>query len=80
MMTSYAEIWDRIDKCLTALDEVIAAIGEEPIYTKDEYDRDVIDYKLFLEEDDLKKFQESYDELEDLNSDIMRDIIDMYDE
>lgn len=80
MMASYDEIWDRIDKCLTELDEVIASIGEEMYPAKDEYDRDVFDTKLVIQEDDFKKLQENYDKLEDLNSDIMCDIIDTYDE
>lgn len=78
-MSSYSEIWDRIDKCLTAFDEIIAEIGEEMYPAKDEYDRDVFETKLVIQQDDFEKFQKTYDELEDLNIEIMNDIIDMND-
>ena len=76
-MSSYSEIWDRIDKCLTAFDEIIAEIGEEMYPAKDEYDRDVFETKLVIQQDDFEKFQRTYDELEDLNVEIMNDIIEM---
>lgn len=76
-MSSYSEIWDRIDKCLTAFDEIIAEIGEEMYPTKDEYDRDVFETKLVIQQDDFEKLQKTYDELEDLNIEIMNDIIEM---
>lgn len=78
-MSSYQEIWDRIDKCLTAFDEIIAAIGEEMYPAKDEYDRDVFETKLIIQQDDFEKFQRTFDELEDLNTEIMNDIIEMND-
>lgn len=78
-MSSYQEIWDRIDKCLTAFDEIIAEIGEEMYPEKDEYDRDVIETKLVIQQDDFEKLQRTYDELEDLNLDIMTDILEMHD-
>ena len=76
-MSSYSEIWDRIDKCLTAFDEIIAEIGEEMYPTKDEYDRDVFETKLVIQQDDFEKLQRTYDELEDLNVEIMNDIIEI---
>ena len=78
-MSSFQEIWDRIDKCLTAFDEVIAEISEEMYPAKDEYDRDVFETKLVILQDDFEKLQRTYDELEDLNVEIMNDIIEMND-
>ena len=78
-MSSFQEIWDRIDKCLTAFDEIIAEIGEEKYPTKDEYDRDVFETKLVIQQDDFEKLQRTYDELEDLNVEIMNDIIEIND-
>lgn len=78
-MSSFQEIWDRIDKCLTAFDEVIAGIGEEMYPAKDEYDRDVFETKLVIQQDDFEKLQKTYDELEDLNIEIMNDIIEIND-
>ena len=78
-MSSYSEIWDRIDKCLTAFDEIIAEIGEEMYPAKDEYDRDVFETKLVIQQDDFEKLQRTYDELEYLNVEIMNDIIEMND-
>ena len=78
-MSSFQEIWDRIDKCLTAFDEVIAGIGEEMYPARDEYDRDVFETKLVIQQDDFEKLQRTYDELEDLNVEIMNDIIEMND-
>lgn len=78
-MSSYQEIWDRIDKCLTAFDEIIAEIGEEMIPAKNEYDENVFETKLIIQQDDFEKLQKTYDELEDLNVDIMTDIIEMHD-
>lgn len=79
-MSSYQEIWDRIDKCLTAFDEIIAEIDEEMIPAKNEYDENVLEIKLTIQQDDFEKLQKTYDELEDLNVDIMTDIIEMHDE
>lgn len=76
-MSSYSEIRDRIDKCLTAFDEIIAEIGEEMYPAKDEYDRDVFETKLVIQQDDFEKFQKTYDELESLNIEIMNNIIEM---
>ena len=56
-MSSFQEIWDRIDKCLTAFDEVIAEISEEMYPAKDEYDRDVFETKLVIQQEDFKKLQ-----------------------
>lgn len=78
-MSSFQEIWDRIDECLTAFDEVIAEIGEEIHPAKDEYDRDVFETKLVIQPDDFEKLQRTYDKLEDLNIEIMNDIIEMND-
>lgn len=78
-MSSYSEIWGRIDKCLTAFDEIIAEIGEEMYPAKDEYDGDVFETKLVIQQDDFEKLQKTYDELEDLNIEIMNDIIEMND-
>ena len=78
-MSSFQEIWDRIDKCLTAFDEVIAGIGEEMYPARDEYDRDVFETKLVIPQEDFEKLQRTYDELEDLNVEIMNDIIEMND-
>ena len=78
-MSSYSEIWDRIDKCLTAFDEIIAEIGEEMYPAKDEYDRDVFETKLVIQQDDFEKLQRTSDELEDLNVEIMNEIIEMND-
>ena len=76
-MSSFQEIWDRIDKCLTAFDEAIAEIGEEMYPAKDEYDRDVFETKLVIPQEDFEKLQRTYDELEDLNVEIMNDIIEI---
>ena len=76
-MSSFQEIWDRIDKCLTAFDEIIAGIGEEMYPAKDEYDRDVFETKLVIPQEDFEKLQRTYDELEDLNIEIMNDIIEI---
>ena len=78
-MSSFQEIWGRIDKCLAAFDEIIAEIGEEMYPAKDEYDRDVFETKLVIQQDDFEKLQRTYDELEDLNVEIMNDIIEMND-
>lgn len=78
-MSSFQEIWDRIDKCLTVFDEVIAEIGEEMYPAKDEYDRDVFETKLVIQQDDFEKLQRTYDKLEDLNIEIMNNIIEMND-
>jgi chromosome condensin MukBEF complex kleisin-like MukF subunit len=79
-MSSLQEIWDRIDKCLTAFDEVIAEIGEEIYPAKDEYGRDVFETKLVVLHETFEKFQQTYDKLEEVNEDIMTDILDIYDE
>lgn len=79
-MTSYSEIWNRIDKCLTELDEVIASIGEEMYPNKNKSKEKVFDTRLVVQKADFKKLQDNYYNLEDLNSEIMCDIIDMYDE
>lgn len=78
-MSSFQEIWDRIDKCLTAFDEVIAEIGEEMYPAKDEYDRDVFETKLVIPHEDFEKLQETYNELENLNVEIKNDITEMND-
>lgn len=78
-MSSFQEIWDRINKCLTAFDEVIAGIGEEMYPAKDEYDRDVFETKLVIPQEDFEKLQKTYDELENLNTEIMNDIIEIND-
>lgn len=78
-MSSYSEIWDRIDKCLTKFDEIVASIGEEMLPAKNEYDEDVFETKLVVQQDDFEKLQRVYDELEDLNIEIMNDIIRMND-
>ena len=74
-MSSYSEVWERIDKCLTGFDEIIAGIGEEMLPAKNEYDEDVFETKLVIQQDDFEKLQKVYDELEDLNIEIMNDII-----
>ena len=79
MMSSYSEIWERIDKCLTKFDEIVADIGEEMLPAKNEYDEDVFETKLVVQQDDFEKLQKVYDELEDLNIEIMNDIIRMND-
>lgn len=78
-MSSFQEIWDRIDKCLTAFDEVIAEIEEEMYPAEDEYGRDVFETKLVILHEDFEKLQRTYDKLEDLNTEIMNDIIEMND-
>lgn len=78
-MSSYSEIWERIDKCLTKFDEIVANIGEEMLPAKNEYDEDVFETKLVVQQDDFEKLQKVYDELEDLNIEIMNDIIRMND-
>lgn len=78
-MSSYSEIWERIDKCLTKFDEIVADIGEEMLPAKNEYDEDVFETKLVIQQDDFEKLQKVYDELEDLNIEIMNDIIRMND-
>ena len=78
-MSSYSEVWERIDKCLTKFDEIIADIGEEMLPAKNEYDEDVLETKLVIQQDDFEKLQKIYDELEDLNIEIMNDIIRMND-
>lgn len=78
-MSSYSEIWERIDKCLTKFDEIVASIGEEMLPAKNEYDEDVFETKLVVQQDDFEKLQKVYDELEDLNIEIMNDIIRMND-
>ena len=78
-MSNYQEIWDRIDKCLTAFDEIIAEIGEEMIPATNEYNENVFETKLTIQQDDFEKLQRTYDELEELNEEIMTDILDMYD-
>lgn len=79
-MSSFQEIWDRIDECLTKFDEIIAGIGEEIHPAKDEYDRNVFETKLVIPHEEFEKLQQTYDKLEELNEDIMTDILDMYDE
>lgn len=79
-MTSYSEIWDRIDKCLTAFDEIISEIGEEMYPVTDEYGFDIFETKLVIQQDDFEKLQKTYDKLEDLNIEIMNNIIEMNDE
>lgn len=74
-MSSYSEIWERIDKCLIGFDEIIAGISEEMLPAKNEYDEDVFETKLVIQQDDFEKLQKVYDELEDLNIEIMNDII-----
>lgn len=78
-MSSYSEVWERIDKCLIRFDEIIASIGEEMLPAKNEYDEDVFETKLVIQQDDFEKLQKVYDELEDLNIEIMNDIIRMND-
>ena len=78
-MSSYSEIWERIDKCLTKFDEIVADIGEEMLPAKNEYDEDVFETKLVIQQDDFETLQKVYDELEDLNIEIMNDIIRMND-
>lgn len=78
-MSSYSEVWERIDKCLTKFDEIIADIGEEMLPAKNEYDEDVFETKLVIQQNDFEKLQKVYDELEDLNIEIMNDIIRMND-
>lgn len=78
-MSSYSEVWERIDKCLIEFDEIIAGIGEEMLPTKNEYDENVFETKLVIKQDDFEKLQKVYDELEDLNIEIMNDIIRMND-
>ena len=78
-MSSYSEIWERIDKCLTKFDEIVAGIGKEMLPAKNEYDEDVFETKLVVQQDDFEKLQKVYDELEDLNIEIMNDIIRMND-
>ena len=78
-MSSYSEIWERIDKCLTKFDEIVAGIDEEMLPAKNEYDEDVFETKLVVQQDDFEKLQRVYDELEDLNIEIMNDIIRMND-
>lgn len=79
-MSSFQEIWNRIDKCLTAFDEVIAEIREEIYPAEDEYGRDTFETKLIIPYEDFEKLQRTYDELEDLNTEIMNDIIEINDE
>ena len=79
-MSSYSEIWERIDKCLTKFDEIVADIGEEILPAKNEYEEDVFETKLVIQQDDFEKLQKVYDELEGLNIEIMNDIIRMNDE
>ena len=79
MMSSYSEIWERIDKCLTEFDEIIAGIGEEMLPAKNEYDEDVFETKLVIQQDDFERLQKVYEELEDLNIEVMNDIIRMND-
>ena len=78
-MSSFQEIWDRIDKCLTAFDEVIAGISEEMDSAIDEYDRYVFVTKLIIQQDDFEKLKRTFDELEDLNTEIRNDIIEIND-
>ena len=78
-MSSYSEVWERIDKCLTKFDEIVSGIGEEMLPAKNEYDEDVLETKLVIQQDDFEKLQKVYDELEDLNIEIMNDIIRMND-
>ena len=66
-MSSYSEIWERIDKCLTKFDEILADIGEEMLPAKNEYDEDVFETKLVIQQDDFERLQRVYDELEYLN-------------
>nr|DAQ09853.1 MAG TPA: hypothetical protein [Caudoviricetes sp.] len=78
-MSSYSEIWERIDKCLTKFDEILADIGEEMLPAKNEYDEDVFETKLVIQQDDFERLQRVYDELEYLNIEIMNNIIRMND-
>lgn len=78
-MSSYSEIWERIDKCLIKFDEIVAGIGVEMLPAKNEYDEDVFETKLVVQQDDFEKLQKVYDELENLNIEIMNDIIRMND-
>ena len=78
-MSSHEEIWERTDECLIRLDEIIAGISEEMLPAKNEYDEDVIETKLVIQQDGFEKLQKVYDELENLNIEIMNDIIRMND-
>ena len=78
-MSSYEEIWERTDECLIRLDEIIAGISEEMLPAKNEYDEDVIETKLVIQQDGFEKLQKVYDELENLNIEIMNNIIRMND-
>ena len=78
-MSSYEEIWERTDECLIRLDEIIAGISEAMLPAKNEYDADVIETKLVIQQDGFEKLQKVYDELENLNIKIMNDIIRMND-
>ena len=64
---------------LTKFDEIVAGIGEEMLPAKNEYNEDVFETKLVVQQDDFEKLQKVYDELEDLNIEIMNDIIRMND-
>ena len=78
-MSNYSEVWERTDECLIRLDEIIAGISEELLPAKNEYDEDVFETKLVIQQDDFEKLQKVYDELEDLNIEVMNDIIRMND-
>ena len=76
-MSNYSEIWERTDKCLIKFDEIIAGISEEMLPAKNEYDEDVFETKLVIQQDAFVELQKVYDELENLNIEIMNDIIRM---
>lgn len=76
-MSNYSEIWGTLDECLIMFDEIMAGIGEEMLPAKNEYDEDVFETKLVIQQDGFEKLQKVYDDLEDLNIEIMKDIIRM---
>lgn len=74
MKINYQDIWNRLNKSLEKFDEVIAAIGEEVLPAKNEYDENVLETKLIIPDESFSALQDIFTELEQINSDIIKTI------
>lgn len=74
MKTNYQDIWYRLNKSLEKFDEIIAAIGEEMLPAKNEYDENVFETKLVIPDESFSSLQDTFTELEQINADIIETI------
>lgn len=74
MKTNYQDIWYRLNKNLEKFDGIIAAIGEEMLPAKNEYDEDVFNTKLVIPDESFSSLQDIFTELEQVNADIIETI------